>query len=253
MTDQNPTANRSALPERSLARTPLGLRWGLLSYLVLVTLLITLVPFRFYWPSEPRLLWLGGWLDAACNFLLFLPLGFLYRLTREPQTTGHLRTIFCIGLAASAGIEGLQLFLPGRYASPVDVLMNGLESLMGAWLCDRTKRLVDRRWAGRFALELPLMNVVYLFAPLIWLNGLAAGDDRQHSYLSWRLGVCGSVVLAGIYRYRLGQTGRFPALLLCLLAAVWFVGSSLPEFLVSPSVPVGGALLVVLAVAALLV
>jgi glycopeptide antibiotics resistance protein len=231
----------------SAAGKPLGLRWGLLSYFGIVTLLITLTPFRFHWPSRLNFLWVGGWFDIFCNVLLFLPLGFLYRLTHRPQSGGHLGRVFGFGLLVSAGIEVSQLFLRGRYASPADVLTNALGALAGAWLCDRARHFLNRRWMGRLALELPLMNIVYLLVPLIWLNGLASGSDRQRAHLSWFLGLCGSVVLAGVYRYGLKQTGKLPALLLALVAGAWFLASNLPAFLVAPSIPLYGCLVVILA------
>lgn len=232
----------------------LGLRWGLLSYFGIVTVLITLTPFRFHWPSRLHFLWAGGWFDTACNVLLFLPLGFLYRLARQPQPGGgRLGHVFRLGFMVSAGIEMTQLFLRGRYASPMDVLTNGLGALVGAWLCDRALHFLNQRWMGRVALELPLMNIVYLLVPLIWLNGLAAGSDRQRGYLSWFLGLCGSVVLAGVYRYGMKLAGTLPALVLALVAASWFLASNIPAFLVSPFIPVYGCLFVILAVCALLI
>lgn len=48
---------------------------------------------------------------------------------------------------------------------------------MGVLLLEKTQRQLSRQWIHSLALELPLMNVVYLLTPLIWLNGLAAGVD----------------------------------------------------------------------------
>lgn len=232
---------------RRASRT-LDLQWGLLTYFGLITLLITLSPFRFHSPSRIHFVWFGGWFDAVCNILLFLPLGFLYRLARQPLSGGNLAHVFRLGFLVSACIEVIQLFLPGRYASPVDLLTNALGSLAGAWLCDRAQRFLNQRWVGRLALELPLMTISYLLVPLIWLNGLAAGSDRQRACLAWLLGLCGSLVLAGVYRYGMKQTGTIPALVLALVALGWFVTSNLPALLVSPPILLYGCLFVVLAV-----
>lgn len=232
---------------RRASRT-LDLRWGLLTYFGLITLLITLTPFRFHSPPSIHFLWFGGWFDTVCNVLLFLPLGFLYRLARQPLSDGNLAHVFRLGFLVSACIEAIQLFLRGRYASPVDLLTNALGSLAGAWLCDRVQRFLNQRWVGRLALELPLMNISYLLVPLIWLNGLTAGSDRQRACLSWLLGLCGSLVLAGVYRYGMKQTGTIPALVLVLVALGWFFTSNLPVLFVSPPILLYGCLFVVLAV-----
>jgi glycopeptide antibiotics resistance protein len=226
----------------------LDLRWGLLTYFGLIALLITLAPFRFHSPSRLHFLWFGGWFDTICNVLLFLPLGFLYRLARQPLSEGRLAHVFRLALLVSACIEVTQLFMRGRYASPMDVLTNAFGALTGAWLCDRAQRFLNQRWVGRLALQLPLMNISYLLVPLIWLNGLAAGNDRPRARLSWLLGLCGSLVLAGVYRYGIAQTGAIPALVLTLVGLGWFFTSNLPALLVSPPILLSGCLLVVLTI-----
>ncbi|MCI0623867.1 MAG: VanZ family protein [Acidobacteria bacterium] len=235
------TLDRLQSPGIGADKKQLGLGWGLLSYFCSITLLITLTPFRFHWPASIPFLWAGGWFDAVCNVLLFLPLGFFYRLTRKtPQGAGSMQ-VFGLGLCLSATIEITQLFLPGRYASPTDVLTNGFGGWLGSWLCDRAQRLLNRQWMGRLALELPLMNIVYLLVPLIWLNGLAAGGDWSRSRLAWLLGLCGSVVLAGVYQNGMKPAGRLQPGVLALVAAGWFLLSSVPAFLESASTPLYGS------------
>ena len=137
----------------------------LLGYLLVVTAVITLAPFRFAGPVEPRLAWLVNPGDVVANVLLFVPLGFLYRISAHPAARpGHWPTIGA-ALLVSATLETLQIFLPGRYPSPVDVLSNTLGAGLGSWLHARIAAHLDGRLVRGLALELPLMNVVYLLVP----------------------------------------------------------------------------------------
>ena len=54
---------------------------ALLGYVALVIVLLTLNPFYFALPVRPRLSLRVVPSDVVANVLLFLPLGFLYRLT----------------------------------------------------------------------------------------------------------------------------------------------------------------------------
>ncbi|MSO24196.1 MAG: VanZ family protein [Acidobacteria bacterium] len=99
-----------------------SLGWALFSYFVLITLVITLFPFRFQWPERVHFLWFGGWSDTVLNVLFFLPLGFLYKLIRSGSSA---RRVFGLGLGLSCAIEVAQVFLAERFSSPMDVLTNG--------------------------------------------------------------------------------------------------------------------------------
>jgi glycopeptide antibiotics resistance protein len=56
---------------------------ALLAYFLFVVCLITLLPFRFHWPVNVDVLLQAKWIDVVLNVILFLPLGFLYRLTQQ--------------------------------------------------------------------------------------------------------------------------------------------------------------------------
>src|SRR4030095_10544697 len=82
----------------------------LLGYLLLVTAVITLAPFRFARPIEAHVSWLVDPGDRVANVLLFLPLGFLFRMaTRASAGTGHWPTLGA-ALLVSGALETLQLF-----------------------------------------------------------------------------------------------------------------------------------------------
>ncbi len=77
-----------------------------------------------------------GWIttidvERAANVLLFVPAGLLlcYLL---PRTGRWLVWLLCV--AASVGVEAAQLALPGRDATPNDVLTNGLGAGIGVLL-----------------------------------------------------------------------------------------------------------------------
>src|SRR4029453_4504732 len=135
----------------------------LLGYMVLVTAVITLAPFRFARPAVLTLSWLAQPAGVVANVLLFLPLGFLFRIS-APRAVGHVRTVVAACLVsvtfeavqlfrpapfrgpgaaghvhtvvaaclASVALEAVQRFLPGRFASPVDVMSNTLGAGLGS-------------------------------------------------------------------------------------------------------------------------
>lgn len=77
--------------------------------------------------------WFGtGWIEFIANIVLFIPLGFLLTLLfRRPWLGASL------ALTLSVAVELAQLLLPGRFASPRDVLANALGAALGAliaWL-----------------------------------------------------------------------------------------------------------------------
>ena len=86
-----------------------------------------------------------------------------------------------LGAAISGTIEILQLFSPMRYSSLMDVVANTTGAAIGAWLFARlARRLNDDTAVRSFALELPLMGLVYQLIPLCWLIGLGSeGGNRR--------------------------------------------------------------------------
>ena len=225
-----------------------GLEWSLLAYSTVITLLITLVPFRFSWPTTTRFFWFAPAFDVITNILLFLPLGFLFRLTQNLDSRTTRFQVLLLGMGLSAVIEASQLFLNGRYTSPSDVIANAFGAYCGAQLCEWAQRVLSREWIGRLGLELPLMNIVYLLIPLIWLDGLSSGDDRSRGRLVWLLGLCGSIVIGSVYRHGLRRPQAVRRRTLVIIAVGWFVASSLPAALSSVSILVIGSLLVATAV-----
>ena len=232
---------------RSPRQAP-ALGWALFCYVLLVTLVITLFPFRFQWPERIHFLWFGGWSDTLLNVLFFLPLGFLYKLIRPEDSTAR---ILGLGLGLSCAIEVAQIFLAERFPSPMDVLTNGMGAWLGALLVDSVQRQLSHRWISSLALELPLMNVVYLLIPLIWLNGLAAEKDYFHHGLAMLLGLCGCLIVSAVYLHLLESSGAPRSKWVALSATGWFLIGSLPRVSESPALVVFGSALVAMATRAL--
>jgi glycopeptide antibiotics resistance protein len=211
------------------------LSYALLMYMVGIVLLITLIPFQFHIPHEISDIW-GIYLnDSITNFVLFIPLGFLFRLSRRNHHDTLCVKALGFGILVSVIIEITQVFLLGRYTSVIDVITNGAEAWVGALIFTLMKGHLDEaRIAGVFALELPLMNLVYLLIPLIWLNGLSAGHEVSRVWLLVVLEVFGAVVLCSVYMHRLRYIKRLSSNKLTFLAMGWFFVAALPALVHFP-------------------
>ena len=146
------------------------------------------------------------------NVLLFLPLGFLFRASAASERGRRPGTALVLGVVASAAIEAVQVYLPGRFPSLVDVATNALGAWAGARLHARVRARLDADLVRGLALELPLVNLVYLLVPLLWLDGMAAGRDAGRLVLVPLLGLAGGLVIAAIWRHHLRElSGLTPA------------------------------------------
>lgn len=94
--------------------------------------------------------------DLATNLLVYMPLG--YALARWYARPGHLMSAVLAGALSGIGLsfllESCQQLLPGRIASNLDLLVNGLGALTGALLTLHHRRWLRaghalHRWRGR--------------------------------------------------------------------------------------------------------
>jgi hypothetical protein len=212
----------------------------LLGYVILIILLLTLNPFYLALPEQIRFRLYTTTGDAISNVLLFLPIGFLYRLTT------HRRGAWLLGVAISASIEIMQLFIPVRTPSVMDLLNNTLGAALGAWLHDlfSSRMSIPSNMVGRLRLETPLMSFVYLLIPLLWVNGLALADAPQRWALTVLIGICGATVFNDLYRHWMAATGLRLTLYASLSAGAWFLfgaGTSLRQPL--PFLSIGAAVI----------
>jgi hypothetical protein len=145
----------------------------LLVWLCLV-LLVTLSPVRAADgpPTDCLLCGERAIADWVLNVVLFVPAGLaLRRLGMRPLV------IFLAGASVSGGIEFAQLFLAGRYATPMDVAANGLGALVGGQMGAR------RPPAGAVAAAWGLAVFLGVVLLTSWLAApLAPRDDL---YAQW--------------------------------------------------------------------
>jgi glycopeptide antibiotics resistance protein len=223
---------------------------AVLGYYLAVIGVITLVPFRFFVPGRFHLMLTGTSLDFSANVLFFVPLGFLYRLS-EPFMRGRLRALG-FGVGVSVIVECAQLFAPERYASPLDVLANGAGAWLGALLCDVAARRIrpDSLLVGRLSLEIPLMGLVYLLLPLLWLGSLGAGHESSHVLLLLLPGLFGGRLIALIRRYTPGiRKNRWSAGTVALAAGGGMLVGLVPAIALHPALAPAIALVVAASVA----
>ena len=209
---------------------------ALLVYMVFMVFLITLFPFDFRIPEKIQIKILTNLSDFMANIVLFIPIGFLFKLSRRP-----VKDVLCLkplffGILLSMSIEFTQLFIPGRYTQLSDVFTNGLGAWLGAILFILLKAQLSGERAGKlFSLELPLMNLVYLLIPLMWLNGLSIGKEAARLWLLLLLGRFSTGVFFSIYIYRFRNTGALSFAKLSFFVMSWFLVATLP---VLPKFPI---------------
>ena len=85
------------------------LSYPLLMYMVGIVLLITLIPFQFHIPQSISDIW-GIYLnDSITNFVLFLPLGFLFQLSRRRHKDTLCVRALGFGILVSVVIETIRV------------------------------------------------------------------------------------------------------------------------------------------------
>lgn len=210
--------------------TAARLGFALLAYMLAVTVIITLLPFRFEWPSAWRLLLSGEPTDTVANVLLFVPLGFLFRLSMPNARSLPALTAAAAGALLSTAIEAAQLFEPARNSSLVDIAANTFGALIGALGFQRvvTRPRLDGRLVGRLALELPLMGLVFLLVPLLWIDSLASQGERARILMTLMLGLFGAILLGGMQRAYFGPVRAVKPWHTAFFAAAWFLVGAFP-------------------------
>ena len=200
---------------------------SLLIYMTLMVLLITLIPFRFYVPEKISILWKFHFADIITNILLFIPIGFLFGHWQEKKERFFWKAI-CFGIGLSLLIETLQAFMTIRATSGIDVLANGSGAFLGAWFFYYAKNKIREQDAFRVSsLQIPLVNLVLLLTPLLWITCISSGNEPIRLYLLIPLGVFGSGLLSSVYVNRMVFNGISPDRFV-LTAVCWFVLSTLP-------------------------
>jgi VanZ family protein len=216
------------------ANTSARLALALLGYFILVTAVITLSPFDFA-PRPVHIFMTSTLSDMVANVALFLPIGFLLRSLDEDRE-GHGGAAVAVAAGLSILLECAQLFLRDRYVSPIDVLTNTCGAYAGVLLRDRVER-----WAvwhpdvvGRLGLDIPLVGLLYLLVPQLWLSGVGLADDPRRFVTTLLLGCAGSIVVVALHRHQWYGGKHLAAAVVPPIALLWFMVGSLPALATAP-------------------
>ncbi len=175
---------------------------ALLGYYTFVTLVITLGPFEFAW-RRFHVDVAFKVVDAILNVALFLPIGFLLRGLEPAGTRVGWRAV-AAACALSTLLEFVQVFLPGRYPSPVDVVANTAGAWAGVWIRNRVERASfwHRGAVGRIGLDIPVVGLLYLLVPQLWLSTVGIVEDRWRLLTTLLLLGAGAIVFVDLRRAR---------------------------------------------------
>lgn len=155
----------------------------LITLYALLLAYLSLYPFHFTAPTAPvEPAWSRS--DMLANVLAFIPLGVLLRAWAERQFANAARAMSWMLLAAvafAALLQWLQVFVPGRSASLMDIGMNMIGVALGASL------LVLAHWSGWSRYLLPLARQPEGWLLLFWLLHQLAPFIPLSPDKAWRL------------------------------------------------------------------
>jgi VanZ family protein len=217
-----------------------GQRLGraLLGYLAMAVAVVTLSPFRFELRPVNGLWFESGTFDLVMNVVMFVPIGFIHQLSR-PRGTPAWRSALLLGALLSAMIETAQVFAPGRFPSPYDLATNTVGAGLGAWIGFLALGRADAtRTVRAFAVELPLMGLVYLLAPLVWLVGLGS-EGGARAWVILPLAASAGWIIGAVFT----SFDRVPLSRILLATAAWLLVAMLPGAVASLGVALAAAAL----------
>lgn len=191
---------------------------ALFGYITLIILLLTLNPFYFAFPMHVSFHWESSWGNLISNILLFLPIGFLYRLTTKR------RGALLLGTGMSLTIEIIQIFIPARTPSIIDILANTFGAGLGAYLSELLSGwiVITPGIVNQLRLETPLMGTIYLFVPLLWIDTFAWNDSYNHLALTSLVGICGAIIFSDLFRHWWSLVNGRVVLFASLATGLWF-------------------------------
>lgn len=150
-------------------------------------------------PEEWEITTWISWEDSLANILLFVPFGFFFRLILPREKSSAVIWAGLAGLTFSLLVETAQLFLPGRYSAPADVVTNGAGALAGALVTQLLLKWFPKRPRRLFLLDYPLVHLFYLMIPFMWLGGLSESLQGYRVWLAILSGVMGAVLAGELY------------------------------------------------------
>jgi hypothetical protein len=164
--------------------------------------------------------------NLIANILLFLPLGFFYHLSTRQ------RSALLLGAVVSLSIETVQLFIPARTPSIIDILANTGGAGLGAGIYSfiSARISITQGTVGHLRLETPLMGVVYLLMSLLWINSFYLSRAPDRIYLTSMIGLIGTVILSELFRHWWETSSYRIAGSASITAGIWFFLGTSPAF-----------------------
>lgn len=201
---------------------------ALLIYILVVTLLFTLAPYNYSITNLNNLNDFFGWeiKDSIMNIILFIPTGFLLFPILPERKKYIYATLF--GFLFSCFIEFNQIFIPSRSPGFNDIVTNSAGALIGSLGHQYAKNFVRSRSDALWHLGIPVMNIIFLMIPLLWLSSFAAGYDVNRLWLLLLLGIAGAILVSEIYINRIQPKNFNYLLVFTFLLSMWYVISVFP-------------------------
>ncbi len=184
---------------------------------------MTLAPFRFEIPKHYRVLFTGGLFDIIANILFFVPLGFLYPLSRKSREQATILRTVLFATAISCSIETIQLFEPERFTSVIDVITNATGAGLGAIIAGVTSRRirVNAKLVGRLSLEIPLIGLIYLLVPAVLVASMDAAAELSRVIAVVPLAFVGTRLIIAVQRNHFARSGLLSPNGAGIAAGVW--------------------------------
>jgi len=206
---------------------------ALFAYMLIIILILTLAPFQYHMPDRLALFWFWDIKEVLQNISLFIPFGFLVHSIISKKQKFYLLKVFLFGVLVSTFIEFNQFFIYRRMTSFIDIAANASGAFFGALLYVSFKNRLAKA-SGKIILELPLMNLLFLLIPLLWLSSLAIGKEVQRILLIFPLGIMGAILISEIYLNRIYSKTYFNRSVFVLFFVGWFFVGTLPALLEFP-------------------
>ena len=204
--------------------TPKILGAALLFYILLVVLAFTLAPFDYSLSiinSRINGILNLQFKDAVKNVILFIPIGFLLSSILTDKRK-YLKS-FLFGVLFSSFIEFNQLFIHTRDPGLNDVLTNSIGSLIGCIGYDLIKKNLQKNSKILVHFSIPVMNIVVLLIPMLWLCSFAVGYESVRIWLLLLLGLMGVILVSEVFINRISEKMSVHRFYFLMIFVGWYL------------------------------
>lgn len=242
--------NKPPAPLRSTGQTRARLSLVVLLYFVATLAVVTLAPFDFFIPSFIHVEQFGGWTQAASAALLFVPIGFLYPLTRSGREASMLRVVL-LGALLAGVLFATRLFQTQPNPAVSDIIASAVGAGAGSLLLAAMNRRLQNSamLANRLSLEIPLVALIYLLIPLVLAASLSTGGETLRTISLLPLTLLGARLIAAVQEHHFGPAGVFHKPSIAVVAAGWTTLGVFPVIFRAPTIGLGLVALVSVAAA----